>query len=166
MSKKGQLLRLTAAQAVQYGIADKLVISQEDLLADMEAGQARLIKDNPSGGVTTYSVVSAEAFKVHIGASIDMSDFQGVLVDPAVKDVTVTTPRNGDILSDTWWDNVVIRPHKGNAVAPWLEDPNQAMMLRDALEPEPVKQEEATQNKWSIITALTTVAAITPNGRM
>jgi len=45
-SEKGALLRLTAAQAAQFGIADKVVASQDELFAGLAATMAKQVSDN------------------------------------------------------------------------------------------------------------------------
>ena len=45
LSEKGSLLILTAADAVRYGIADAVAASQEQLLADLAAAEARLVRN-------------------------------------------------------------------------------------------------------------------------
>lgn len=46
VSEKGQLFRLTPSQALQYGITDKVVPSQQDMLKTLEADKARQVRDN------------------------------------------------------------------------------------------------------------------------
>ncbi|MBA7635095.1 hypothetical protein ES703_42695 [subsurface metagenome] len=45
LSDKGSLLTLTAGEAVQCGIADKVVASRDELFADLSATKATLIRD-------------------------------------------------------------------------------------------------------------------------
>ncbi|MHC4394333.1 MAG: hypothetical protein ACYS1A_01635 [Planctomycetota bacterium] len=44
-SKKGSLLALTAAQAVRHGIADQVVASRDELLVDLAATEAALVRN-------------------------------------------------------------------------------------------------------------------------
>jgi hypothetical protein len=52
-SKKGSLLTLTAAEAVKCGIADKIVNSRKELLAEFGAEDARIITDKEIPKVRT-----------------------------------------------------------------------------------------------------------------